>query len=229
METTRATPSPDGRLTLMTVHAHPDDETIGTGGVMAKADADGRRAVLVTCTRGELGEIVDPELDTPGNHRRLGEMRAAELEAALGALGVTEWENLGYRDSGMMGEPGNLDPRSFWQADRDEAIGRLVWMVRRYRPDVITGYNSFGGYGHPDHVNAHRVAVGAFYRPGGRGGVGDVHATFHRGRRGDHHAGGLCAVHVAELMGEETAWSSGRSPCRAPPGRPRPASASGQE
>src|SRR5450759_4116342 len=166
METTPATPPPDRQWTLMTVHAHPDDETIGTGGVMAKAVADGHRVVLVTCTRGELGEIVDPELDTPENHRRLGEIRAAELETAMGALGVTGWENLGYRDSGMMGEPGNHDPRSFWQADRDETIGRLVWMVRRYRPDVITGYNNFGGYGHPDHVNAHRVAVGAFYRAG---------------------------------------------------------------
>jgi N-acetyl-1-D-myo-inositol-2-amino-2-deoxy-alpha-D-glucopyranoside deacetylase len=166
METTPATPPPDHRWTLMLVHAHPDDETIGTGGVMARAVADGHRVVLVTCTRGELGEIVVPELDTPANHRRLGEIRAAELEAAMDALGVTEWENLGYRDSGMMGQPGNHDPRSFWQADRDEAIGRLVWMVRRYRPDVITGYNSFGGYGHPDHVNAHRVAVGAFYRAG---------------------------------------------------------------
>jgi N-acetyl-1-D-myo-inositol-2-amino-2-deoxy-alpha-D-glucopyranoside deacetylase len=166
METTPATPPPDRQWTLMTVHAHPDDETIGTGGVMAKAVADGHRVVLVTCTRGELGEIVDPELDTPENHRRLGEIRAAELETAMGALGVTEWENVGYRDSGMMGEPGNHDPRSFWRADRDEAIGRLVWMVRRYRPDVITGYNNFGGYGHPDHVNAHRVAVGAFYRAG---------------------------------------------------------------
>jgi N-acetyl-1-D-myo-inositol-2-amino-2-deoxy-alpha-D-glucopyranoside deacetylase len=158
--------APPVRHTLMTVHAHPDDETIGTGGVMAKAAAEGHRVVLVTCTRGELGEIVDPALDTPDNHRRLGEIRAAELEAAMGALGVTEWENLGYRDSGMLGEPGNHDPRSFWRADRDEAIGRLVWMVRRYRPDVITGYNRFGGYGHPDHVNAHHVAVGAFYRAG---------------------------------------------------------------
>ena len=86
--------TPPAQLTLMTVHAHPDDETIGTGGVMARAVADGRRVVLVTCTRGELGEIVDPELDTLDNHRRLGEIRAAELEAAMAALGVTEWENL---------------------------------------------------------------------------------------------------------------------------------------
>jgi LmbE family N-acetylglucosaminyl deacetylase len=153
-------------LTLMTVHAHPDDETIGTGGLMAKAVADGRRVVLVTCTRGEQGEIVVPEMDTPENHRRLGELRAAELEAAMADLGVTDWENLGYRDSDMMGRVGNLDPRSFWQADLDEAAGRLTWLVRRHRPDVMTTYNDFGGYGHPDHIRTHDVAVRAFARAG---------------------------------------------------------------
>jgi N-acetyl-1-D-myo-inositol-2-amino-2-deoxy-alpha-D-glucopyranoside deacetylase len=156
----------DHRLTLMTVHAHPDDESIGTGGTMAKAVAAGHRVVLVTCTRGEMGEIVIPELDTEEHHRRLGEMRAHELEAAMGELGVTEWENLGYRDSDMMGRPGNHDPRCFWQANLDEAIGRLVWLVRRDRPHVITTYNDFGGYGHPDHIRTHQVAVGAFARAG---------------------------------------------------------------
>jgi LmbE family N-acetylglucosaminyl deacetylase len=150
----------------MTVHAHPDDETIGTGGLMAKAVRDGHRVVLITCTRGEMGEIVVPELDTPDNHRRLGELRAAELEAAMADLGVTEWDNLGYRDSDMMGRVGNLDPRSFWRADLDEASGRLVWLVRRYRPDVMTTYNDFGGYGHPDHIRTHDVAVRAFARAG---------------------------------------------------------------
>jgi N-acetyl-1-D-myo-inositol-2-amino-2-deoxy-alpha-D-glucopyranoside deacetylase len=154
------------RPTLMTVHAHPDDETIGTGGTMAKAVAEGRRVVLVTCTRGELGEIVVPELDTPDNHRRLGEIRAGELEGAMGVLGVTEWENLGYRDSGMMGTDGNHDPRSFWQAGLDEAAGRLTWLVRQYRPDVVTTYNEFGGYGHPDHIRTHDVAIRAFDRAG---------------------------------------------------------------
>jgi N-acetyl-1-D-myo-inositol-2-amino-2-deoxy-alpha-D-glucopyranoside deacetylase len=153
-------------LTLMTVHAHPDDETIGTGGVMARTVADGHRVVLVTCTRGEMGEIVVSDMDTPENHRRLGELRAAELERAMAALGVTEWENLGYHDSDMMGRPGNHDPRSFWQADLDEAIGRLTWLVRRHRPDVVTTYNDFGGYGHPDHIRTHQVAVGAFARAG---------------------------------------------------------------
>ena len=152
--------------TLMTVHAHPDDETIGTGGVMARAVRDGHRVVLVTCTRGEQGDIVVPALDTEVNHRRLGEIRAQELEEAMGELGVTEWENLGYRDSDMMGRPGNLDPRTFWQADLDEAAGRLVWLVRRYRPDVMTTYNDFGGYGHPDHIRTHLVAVLAFDRAG---------------------------------------------------------------
>ena len=150
----------------MTVHAHPDDETIGTGGVMAKATAAGHGVVVVTCTRGELGEIVVPELDTPENHRRLAEIRAGELETALTALGVTAWENLGYRDSGMTGTPGNQDPRCLWQADLDDAIRRLVWLVRRDRPDVVTHYNDFGGYGHPDHIRAHQVAIGAFYRAG---------------------------------------------------------------
>ncbi len=153
-------------LTLMTVHAHPDDETIGTGGVMARAVRDGHRVVLVTCTRGELGEIVVPVMDTPDNHRRLGEIRAAELEAAMGELGVTEWENLGYRDSDMMGRVGNRDARSFWQADLDDAARRLVWLVRTHRPDVMTTYNSFGGYGHPDHIRTHDVAVRAFERAG---------------------------------------------------------------
>jgi N-acetyl-1-D-myo-inositol-2-amino-2-deoxy-alpha-D-glucopyranoside deacetylase len=154
------------RPTLMTVHAHPDDETIGTGGSMAKAVAAGHRVVLVTCTRGELGEIVVPEMDTPDNHRRLGEIRAGELERAMGVLGVTEWENLGYRDSGMADTEGNHDPRCFWQADLDDAARRLTWLVRRYHPDVMTTYNAFGGYGHPDHIRTHDVAVRAFERAG---------------------------------------------------------------
>ena len=150
----------------MTVHAHPDDETIGTGGAMAKAVAAGHRVILITCTRGEMGDIVVPAMDTPENHRRLGEIRAVELERAMAVLGVTEWENLGYHDSDMMGRPGNRDPRTFWRADLDEAIGRLVWFVRRYQPDVMTTYNDFGGYGHPDHIRTHLVAVGAFERAG---------------------------------------------------------------
>ncbi len=105
-------------------------------------------------------------MDTPDNHRRLGEIRAGELERAMAHLGVTEWENLGYRDSGMMGTDGNWDPRAFWSADLDEAARRLTWLVRQYQPDVMTTYNEFGGYGHPDHIRTHDVAVRAFARAG---------------------------------------------------------------
>jgi len=156
-----AAPPEPHRPTLMTVHAHPDDETIGTGGVMAKAVAAGRRVVLVTGTRGEQGEIVVPAIDTPDNHRRLGELRAAELEAAMGELGVTEWENLGYRDSDMMGRPGNNDPRTFWQADVDEAAERLATILREESADVLTIYDWHGNYGHPDHIKVHQVGCRA--------------------------------------------------------------------
>jgi N-acetyl-1-D-myo-inositol-2-amino-2-deoxy-alpha-D-glucopyranoside deacetylase len=186
-------------LTLMTVHAHPDDETIGTGGTMAKAVRDGRRVVLVTGTRGELGEIVVPELDTPDNHRRLGEIRAAELEAAMGELGVTEWENLGYRDSDMMGRVGNLDARSFWQADLDDAARRLVWLIRRYQPDVITTYNEYGGYGHPDHIRTHDVAVRAWPRSGDPAWYPEQLAAEHGGTGPAESDGGLAPWSASKL------------------------------
>lgn len=175
----------------MTVHAHPDDETIGTGGSMVRAVAGGKRVVLVTCTRGEMGEIVVPDLDTPDNHRRLGEIRAGELEQAMAVLGVTEFDNLGYRDSDMMGRPGNLDPRSFWQADLDEAARRLVWMIRRYEPDVVTTYNDFGGYGHPDHIRVHDVTVRAFPRAGDPAWYPEQLAPEHGGTGPLRDAGGL--------------------------------------
>jgi LmbE family N-acetylglucosaminyl deacetylase len=183
----------------MTVHAHPDDEVIGTGGTMALAVRAGRRVVLVTCTRGEMGEIVVPDLDTPDNHRRLGELRAAELERAMSALVVTEWENLGYRDSDMMGRPGNRDPRCFWQADLDEAIGRLVFLVRTYRPDVMTTYNDFGGYGHPDHIRTHLVAVGAFARAGDPAWYPEQLAPEHGGTGAPIGEGGLAPWAPAKL------------------------------
>lgn len=156
-------------LTLMTVHAHPDDESITTGGVMARYAAEGLRVVCVTCTYGENGEIVVPELDTPENHARLGEIRAEELTRALARLGPIEQRWLGYRDSGMMGTPENQDPRAFWQADVAEAIGGLVRIVREVQPDVVVSYNDFGGYGHPDHIRAAEVAKGAFARAGDAG------------------------------------------------------------
>jgi mycothiol conjugate amidase Mca len=154
------------RHSLMTVHAHPDDETIGTGGVMARYSRAGDRVICVTCTGGEEGEIVVPEMDTPENHARLGAIRAVELQRALEALGPIESRNLGYRDSGMMGTPPNDTPGNLWTADVDAAAGRLVRIVRELRPQVIAGYNAFGGYGHPDHIRAAQLAVLAFERAG---------------------------------------------------------------
>lgn len=149
---------------LLTVHAHPDDETVSTGGMMSLYSRVGHRVACVTCTGGELGEIVVPELDTPDNHARLSEIRAVELQRALACLGPIEHHWLGFRDSGMMGEPGNEAGGSFWQADPDEATGRLVRIVRRFRPQVMVSYNEFGGYGHPDHIRAAQVTRLAFER-----------------------------------------------------------------
>jgi LmbE family N-acetylglucosaminyl deacetylase len=150
----------------MVVHAHPDDEVIGTGGVMARYAAEGLRVVCVTCTGGEVGEIVRPELDTPENRECLGPLRAQELARALAHLGRIEHHFLGYRDSGMMGTPDNEDPRSLWRADPDEATERLVRLVRATRPHVLVSYNDFGGYGHPDHIRAALITKGAFARSG---------------------------------------------------------------
>jgi len=152
--------------TLMTVHAHPDDETISTGGIMARYSRAGHRVICVTCTGGEHGEIVVAEMDTPENHAKLGELRAVELQRALAQLGPVESRKLGYVDSGMMGTPENQAPESFWQADLDEAAGRLVKIVRETQPEVMVGYNDFGGYGHPDHIRAGQVAKLAFERAG---------------------------------------------------------------
>jgi LmbE family N-acetylglucosaminyl deacetylase len=150
----------------MTVHAHPDDETISTGGVMARYSQAGHRVICVTCTGGEHGEIVVPEMDTPENHAKLGEIRAEELRRALARLGPVESRTLGYVDSGMMGTPENEARESFWQSDPDEAAGRVVRIVRETQPDVIVGYNDFGGYGHPDHIRAALMAKLAFERAG---------------------------------------------------------------
>ena len=156
-------------LTLLTIHAHPDDETISTGGVMARYLDEGLRVVCLTSNLGEHGEIVVPELDTPENHARLAAIRGQELAEALRRLGGVESRLLGYEDSGMMGTPDNDDPASFWQADLDEAIGRTVRVVREVKPDVVIGYNDFGGYGHPDHIRAAMVAKAAYERAGDAG------------------------------------------------------------
>jgi len=152
----------NGKLTVMAVHAHPDDELIGTGPLLARYAHEGVECVLVTCTRGEAGEIHDPDLKEEEARPILGEIRLRELACALAILGVQHSEQLGYRDSGMVGTAENDDPRSFHMADMEEAVGRLVAHVRHYQPEVIVTYNEFGGYGHPDHINAHRIAVAAF-------------------------------------------------------------------
>jgi N-acetyl-1-D-myo-inositol-2-amino-2-deoxy-alpha-D-glucopyranoside deacetylase len=146
------------RRTLLAVHAHPDDECIGTGGVLARYAAEGVRTVLVTCTDGAVGEISDPALATPEN---LVEVRARELDEAVRILRVSRLVKLGYRDSGMAGTADNTHPASFEQAPLDDAVERVVQIIREERPQVVITYDERGGYGHPDHVKAHRVAVAA--------------------------------------------------------------------
>lgn len=149
---------------LLLVHAHPDDEAMTTGGLIAAAVDAGHRVDLVTCTDGAEGEIHDPTLDPDEARPRLAEIRRAELDCSLDALGggAVRLHMLGYRDSGMIDTDANAHPEAFWQADLDGAIGRLVRIVRAARPAVMVSYDSNGGYGHPDHINAHRIAVGAF-------------------------------------------------------------------
>jgi N-acetyl-1-D-myo-inositol-2-amino-2-deoxy-alpha-D-glucopyranoside deacetylase len=160
---------------LLLVHAHPDDETIGQGATMAKYVAEGRGVTLVTCTAGEMGEILVPELEHLAADRedRLGEHRRGEIADAMAELGVTDHRWLGgfgtYRDSGMawhadghaIGDPEVIaqHPNAFWNADLTEAADHLVRIIREVRPQVLVTYDQFGGYGHPDHIQAHRVAM----------------------------------------------------------------------
>ena len=174
-------PAESGRRLLL-VHAHPDDESIGTGATMARYAAEGARVTLVTCTLGELGEIIPPSLSdlADGDGARLGEYRTGELAAACAELGVTDHRFLGgpgrWRDSGMMGTEGNDDPRCFWRADVDQAAGALLDVIREVRPQVLVTYDANGFYGHPDHIQAHRVAWRAF-GPGGTHGLVKFYAT----------------------------------------------------
>ncbi len=157
---------------LLLVHAHPDDETIGTGATMARYAAAGAQVCLVTCTLGEEGEVLVPELAllAAGHADQLGGWRIAELSAAMAELGVTDHRFLGgagrFRDSGMMGDPANGKPRAFWRADTEPAVfaaavTALVEVIRQVRPQVLVTYDPQGGYGHPDHIMAHRVATAA--------------------------------------------------------------------
>jgi N-acetyl-1-D-myo-inositol-2-amino-2-deoxy-alpha-D-glucopyranoside deacetylase len=152
---------------MLLVHAHPDDETTGTGAAMARYAAEGAHVTLVTCTLGEEGEVLVPALAhlAAAEADQLGGYRYYELSRAMAELGVTDYRLLGgpgrWRDSGMMGLDTNTAPRAFWQADLAEATRALVAVVREVRPQVLVTYDENGGYGHPDHIQAHRVAMAA--------------------------------------------------------------------
>ncbi len=153
---------------LLLVHAHPDDETIGNGVTMAKYATAGAQVTLVTCTRGEEGEVLVSDLANLASDKddKLGEQRIIELTNAMNELGIKDFRFLGapdkkWRDSGMMGTPQNDRSDVFWQTDLDEASLELVKIILEIKPQVLITYDEFGGYGHPDHIKAHRVAMRA--------------------------------------------------------------------
>ena len=155
-------------LRLLTVHAHADDESITMGGTLAWCADHGVRTAVVCCTDGQLATIYAPDMPEEETRPRLGEIRREELRAACAALGVDEVHFLGFHDSGMAGAESNDDPGSFWRADVNAAVGRVVERIRAFRPHVVVTYDANGGYGHPDHVQTHRVtllAVEAAYLP----------------------------------------------------------------
>ncbi|HTJ71410.1 MAG TPA: PIG-L family deacetylase [Actinospica sp.] len=158
----------DRPLTLMAVHAHPDDEATGTGGVFARYAAEGFRTVLVTCTDGSCGDApggIKP--GEPGHDPAVvAALRKGELEAACEVLGISDLELLGYADSGMMGWPQNEAPGAFWNTPVPEAADRLAELMREYRPDVVVTYDENGFYGHPDHIQAHRITMAAVAQSG---------------------------------------------------------------
>jgi N-acetyl-1-D-myo-inositol-2-amino-2-deoxy-alpha-D-glucopyranoside deacetylase len=151
---------------VLLVHAHPDDETINNGATMAYYAALGASVTLVTCTRGEEGEVLVPELSHLASTAtdKLGEHRISELTDAMKELGVTDFRFLAegkklYRDSGMMGTEPNNRPDVFWQADIEEATQYLVSVIEEVKPHVLITYDEIGGYGHPDHIQANRIAM----------------------------------------------------------------------
>lgn len=153
---------------LLLVHAHPDDETINNGATMAKYAAAGAQVTLVTCTRGEEGEVLVPSLANLASSAddKLGEHRVIELTNAMAALGIKDFRFLGapnkkWRDSGMMGTEPNNRKDVFWQVDLDEAAQELVKIILEIKPQVMIAYDEIGGYGHPDHIKAHLVAMRA--------------------------------------------------------------------
>ncbi|MDH6576191.1 PIG-L family deacetylase [Kitasatospora sp. MAP5-34] len=158
----------DRQLTLMAVHAHPDDEVLSTGGVLAAAAAEGIRTVLVTCTNGEQGD--GPGGAKPGepghDEAQVRELRLRELKESVELLGITDVELLGYPDSGMVGWAANERPEAFANIPLEQSAGRLAELMERYRPDVVVTYDENGAYGHPDHIQAHLITVEAIRRSG---------------------------------------------------------------
>jgi len=154
-------------LCLLTVHAHPDDESSKGPATVAKYHHQGVRTVLVCCTGGEEGEILNPAIDLPEVRADIGSVRRRELAAAAEIIGYDEVVHLGYRDSGMPGTPPNEHPECFARAPLEEAVGRLVAILRRERPQVVVTYGEDQeGYPHPDHLRVHEISVAAFEAAG---------------------------------------------------------------
>jgi mycothiol S-conjugate amidase len=154
---------PDDGLCLLSVHAHPDDESSKGASTVARYHAEGVHTVLVCCTGGEAGDILNPAMDTPEVRADIGAVRMAELKAATDIIGYDETLMLGYRDSGMPGTEANERPDSFAQAPLDEAVGRLVTVIRRVRPQVMLTYPADQSeYPHPDHLRVHEISMVAF-------------------------------------------------------------------
>jgi N-acetyl-1-D-myo-inositol-2-amino-2-deoxy-alpha-D-glucopyranoside deacetylase len=223
---------------LLLVHAHPDDEVFSTGGTIAQALADGRRVDLVVCTGGEEGEIHDPDLDPAEAQPRLREIREAELQCALAALsadaaadGLLHLHQLGHRDSGMMGTPGNDRPDAFWQADLDVAAEPVVRLIREARPSVAVHYDENGGYGHPDHIQAHRIAVAAVASaadPGRYPDSGPVHRVSRRYQTAFGSGRWLDLMRAMKERGMSLPWGydqvvDGEEPAEERPGMVEPA------
>lgn len=185
--------SPENRRLLL-VHAHPDDETITTGGTMARYVAEGAQVALVTCTLGEQGEIIPPELRTldASEGDQLGGYRAGELAAALDELGIREHAYLGgigcWRDSGMVGTPAAEHPRAFTGGSSQQQAHQLTQLVAAFEPQVVVSYEADGGYGHPDHIRAHEITMAATARSAG------VRRVFHTAMPSGPLAGGVTTL-----------------------------------
>jgi N-acetyl-1-D-myo-inositol-2-amino-2-deoxy-alpha-D-glucopyranoside deacetylase len=149
----------DPELRLMAVHAHEDDETITMGGTLATYADRGVKTCVVCCTDGKLATIVAADMPEETTRPRLAEIREAELREAMRILKVDEVEFLRYGDSGMAGTETNFLPDAFWMVPIDEAVGRIVAQIRRFRPHVVVTYDGNGGYGHPDHIQTHRATL----------------------------------------------------------------------